>query len=1731
MPKLKLETGLLTQPYSGMKHHHEALDGSEGRSHQLLAALPVGVALINPEGNLAYMNDYFQQLLGVQMGSGEDNPGPRMASWVSPDPWRRSLLGEPLTLETIHRNHGGQKIALELRSVPVWDDNGTITGALMTVAEMGDRQSPGDDRPEPDSRGEAGITALEYLTYQDLCTTVLENADTLIYCAQVSGSRHWEYHYCSPSAELILGYTSTELLTQPRLWLSHIHPQDREAVVQPALAQLKGGEKLTLEYRFQHKNGSWRWISQTLAVQPEAAREAWWVTGIALDITERKQAEKALRESNQRYAALAQSSPVGIFRTDLQGHCLYGNECSFEMIGLSEQESMGLGWMSTLHPQDRDRTMTAWLNFVQQGIPFNCEYRFLRPDGTVVWVVGQAGIEKDAEGNPVGYVGTITDITERKQVQAALQVSEERLKALLENASVLISSVRVDRDRTWEYEYISPGAATLVGFTASELLAEPDLWLSRLPREDLDAVLVNLKRVLVERAIEVEYRFRHKNGEWRWLLQTLISRWDEMANCWMITAVTQDITERKQAEQLLADYNRTLEMEVRDRTAELAQINHRLEQEIRDRQEIEASLRKSEQTLSAILENVGACIYIKDLNSKYLYMNRLGVEWLGGVKAEVIGSDDFKFFPPEMARFMQEKDQEVIQTGSTIQFFDVGVIEKDNQWHDYLTIKVPLKNPDGSIYAICGISTDITELKHTEKALRLSEERIQALLNAIPDLMFRQRIDGTYLDVQSQKPIFNLPPKALIGRNLRDFPMPESIKTNLFERFQRAVETGTLQTYEHDLEQEDGVHSYEARIVKSGVDEVVCIVRDVTERQRAEAALHESEERYRSVIAAMAEGVVLQEANGEIRTCNASAERILGLSQEQMMGKTSLDFGWRSIREDGSPFPGHEHPAMVTLATGEPCANVIMGVNKPDGSLTWISINSQPLFHRGSDRPAAVVASFSDITDRFEAQQALRHSEARYRAILEDQTELIVRFLSDGMVTFVNEAFCRFFGVTREEAIAHHYEPAIVAEDREYVAQVVDEISPHNPVVTFENRAIARGELRWTQWVTRGIFDESGQILEYQAVGRDISDRKQIEEALSTSQHFLQKVADAIPHILYLRDLSTHTSVYLNQQSLCILGYSPAELGDINPEWSLERYHPEDQSLFSQGTARFLSLQDSDVLSTEYRFQHKNGEWRWLNAREVVFSRDSEGIPTHILGSVEDITPRKLAETQLERAKDAAEAANRAKSAFLANMSHELRTPLTAILGFSQLIGAATNLTGEQQDHLNIVRKSGEHLLDLIERVLDLSKIEAGTMTLSENDFDLYRLLIDVQNMFSLKAKEKGLALTIYSSINVPKHINTDQVKLRQILINLLGNAIKFTPAGQVSLRVSSVGKEPDICSRSGEVESKIRFEVSDTGIGIDPGYFEQLFKPFVQTGAGSCYQEGTGLGLNISAQFVRLMGGKLSVHSRGKSYTEGEQGCGIIRESSSGFRTVTTFKFEIPVRCVTGSETLGINPPSVVRAIQPEQRSYRMIVVDDNEHNNQLLLEILQPFGFEVKPAFNGAEVLEMWQEFLPHLIWMDMRMPKIDGYEATRQIKDYCQNHPEIPVPVIVAITASIWDFDQAEILAAGCDGVIHKPFRDVEIFEAIATHLGLSVIVPHTTPEISVLQGEPIALNASDLAHLPQKCLESLWDGVVQGDLELIASAIEQVGLQDPALAEVLQSLANQYQFEKLLTLISI
>ncbi len=486
---------------------------------------------------------------------------------------------------------------------------------------------------------------------------------------------------------------------------------------------------------------------------------------------------------------------------------------------------------------------------------------------------------------------------------------------------------------------------------------------------------------------------------------------------------------------------------------------------------------------------------------------------------------------------------------------------------------------------------------------------------------------------------------------------------------------------------------------------------------------------------------------------------------------------------------------------------------------------------------------------------------------------------------------------------------------------------------------------------------------------------------------------------------------------------------------------------------------------------------------------------------------------QAEEARLSAEAANRAKSVFLANMSHELRTPLNAILGLTQLMNRNRSLTLEQREHLEIIGRSGEHLLGLINDVLEVSKIEAGQIKLNETDFDLYHLLDDLEDMFHLRAVDKNLQLIFDRASDVPQYVRTDESKLRQVLINLLGNAIKFTQEGGVSLRVTMVNGQASTAHdpglrTDGQGQRTFHFEVEDTGPGIAPDELGTLFEAFGQTKSGRQIQEGTGLGLIISQQFVRLMDGEITVSS--------QVGHGCI------------FKFDIHLGL---ADPVDIRPrPSARRVIglAPDQPSYRVLVVDDKRDSRILLVKLLALLNFEIREAENGQEALEIWEQWEPHLILMDMRMPVMNGYEATQQIKATVKGQ----ATVIIALTASAFDEAQAAVRWSGCDDFIRKPFREADLFDKIAQHLGVRYVYDQDQAVESKAEleaGYPKGLIPVALAKLPAEVLTALHQATVQGDFDQILILIEQIRAQDQPLAAILADLAHKFDFVQILQLI--
>lgn len=495
---------------------------------------------------------------------------------------------------------------------------------------------------------------------------------------------------------------------------------------------------------------------------------------------------------------------------------------------------------------------------------------------------------------------------------------------------------------------------------------------------------------------------------------------------------------------------------------------------------------------------------------------------------------------------------------------------------------------------------------------------------------------------------------------------------------------------------------------------------------------------------------------------------------------------------------------------------------------------------------------------------------------------------------------------------------------------------------------------------------------------------------------------------------------------------------------------------------------------------------------------------------------------QLEQKAQEANAANRAKSEFLANMSHELRTPLNAILGFTQLMVRDASVSTVQMEHLQIINRSGEHLLTLINDVLEMSKIEAGQTILNNNTFDLHHLLHALEDMLRFKAQSKGLQLSFEIHPAVPRYVCTDEGKLRQVLINLLGNAIKFTQAGQVTLQVNSqkpeVGeqttegwrqkvrsREQEVGIRNQKKPQSLYFEISDTGVGIAPEELERLFEPFVQAEAGRLSKQGTGLGLPISRQFVHLMNGEIAV--------------------SSQLGQGTVFRFSINVYL---AEPIALHSPSsqpTVMGLVPNQPNYRILIVEDQWENRQLLVKLLKPLGFELQEAENGKEGIAIWQTWQPHLIWMDMRMPVMDGYEATKHIKTQSPDRS----PIIIALTASAFDEERATVLAAGCDDFVRKPVESQTIYQIMGQYLGVQYRYKELTESIDYLASDSTAtITAQDLNIMPKEWIDQLHQAAIQVDAELILQLLNQIPADRTNLVKQLSKLTRDFCFDEIIEL---
>lgn len=550
-------------------------------------------------------------------------------------------------------------------------------------------------------------------------------------------------------------------------------------------------------------------------------------------------------------------------------------------------------------------------------------------------------------------------------------------------------------------------------------------------------------------------------------------------------------------------------------------------------------------------------------------------------------------------------------------------------------------------------------------------------------------------------------------------------------------------------------------------------------------------------------------------------------------------------------------------------------------------------------------------------------------------------------------------------------------------------------------------------------------------------------------------------------------------------------------------------------------------------YQNKSSrQWKEAEIAIVIHISNQLGIA---LQQAELLAQTQKQSEALQKALLAADAANRAKSEFLASMSHELRTPLNAILGFSQIMSRDSSIPSAHQKNLSIINRAGEHLLALIDDILEVSKIEAGRTTFNESNFNLIQLLDNLEKMLELKAATKGLELVFEYGAGIPEYVKTDEAKLRQVLINLLGNAIKFTKVGSVKLRVSV---SCDLSEENQNYESEkmqLNFEIEDTGPGINPKEIHLLFEAFGQTETGRKSGQGTGLGLPISRKYVQLMGGDITVIS------------------TPGKGSLFSFKIKVNLPDLEDFSVKKIQA-KVIR-LAPNEPEYRILIVDDVLESRMLINELLTSIGFSIREAENGLEAVNIWESWQPDLILMDMQMPVMDGYEATKEIRakeqekiitstvnraeelQTCNSPLLFNKTVIFALTASAFE-EQAKIfLSAGCDNFIRKPFQSEFLLEQISLYLGAQYEyedeseVANETLKEQVEQPETILsentwLNL--LSEMPSEWISQIYDAACECSDDSVLESIAKIPPEKAELANALIDLVDNFQFGKIIQL---
>ncbi len=1694
----------IVEDISDRKLAEIALQKSEEKYRQIVETTSEGIWVLDVENKTSFVNAKMAEMLGYTV---EEMQGMPLFAFMEAEEQRLAQAYLERRYRGISEHHDfkfrrkdGSDLWAMLSTTAILDAAGNYAGGFAMLADISDRV-----------RAEAALRESEERWQLALRGTQDGIWDWNVKAQQVFFSERWK---------AMRGFEPHEIGNSLQEWYSRIHPEDVQKVRQALDDHFARKTPLfTAEYRVQRKDGSYMWILDRGQALWDETGNVVRMAGSESDISDRKQAEESLRQSEASLRAFFRAIPDAIFQVcrdrtcgdagDLLLHELAS--CGSVKILKSNQET-NAGRIPEILPLALAQLPVQYLDrAIETGELQVCEYEIALDGETRCQEARIVASECDR-----AFV-VLRDITERKK-------TEERLRKFEGIVSNIPDAIfLIDRDYTYQVanqtylDWHETSAAEIVGRSVADMIGQEVFETVAKP---------HLDRCLAGEIVRYEQWFEYRHSLPRFLSVTYAPYAEPDGTISGIAVSLHDLTELKQAEE---------------------------------------ALWQSEQRFQIAIEHMPDVCVIYDRDRRLQYVNQQGLERTGWPLEQFIGQRDEDLFPPEVTSSYLPILLQTVAT-KTYQVGECTIRLPDAEPYTIIAKYVPLLDEAGEIQQILGITFDITDRQRSEEALKASEARFQAFMQNIPAATWIADDAGilVYANASFMKGVL-LSRQDAIGRNLFEIFSPEMAQQYVENNRLVAQAQTVLETIETATRSDGSLGEYLVyKFPIPSTSENFLIggaAIDITERRALERELAAKQQLLDAFITSAPVGMTVLDRQCRYVLVNEALAEINGLSVAEHIGKTP----WEIVPDLAPKQAGiFEH----VLTTGEPVLYVeIAGeTQKLPGVLrTWL-VSYFPI-QSPETQPIGLGIVVVEITERKQAEAALRESEEKFRQLAENIHQAFFMTDKKGKVLYISPAYERIWERSCESLYKNplSWMECIYADDYKRIQWVFSR-QLRSSISVDETYRIVRsdGQIRWIVSRSAPIFDERGEVYRFAGIAEDITEQKWAEDALQRQLQkalLLQKITDEIRQNLNTQHIFETAAIQIGEAfgvNRCLIHAYIAQPEPRLPlvaEYLLGGYPslkdteiPVADNIHAQTVLREeRAIATPDVYS-EPLFEPVFHLCRYLQIQSMLTVRTSyQGEPNGLIGLhqcdrarawmpdeielleavaaqmgialaqaalLERETHRSeelaLKNIALEQASREAETANRAKSEFLANMSHELRTPLNAILGFAQVMGGDSSLKKEHQQQLAIINRAGEHLLELIDDILEMSKIEAGRVTLNDTNFDLLHLLDTLKEMLYLKARAKGLNLAFELAASLPSFVRTDEGKLRQVLLNILGNAIKFTKSGTVTLRAKANAIEAGSGHRETASQARLLFEISDTGPGIAPAEMNKLFESFGQTETGRKSGQGTGLGLPISRKFVQLMGGNISVKS-----TVGQ---GSI------------FSFNVPVTLIDATDVLLPTRQRKIVCLAPNQPSYRILVVDDISDSRLLLSQILAAIGFEVREAENGQQAVDLLHSWQPHLILMDMRMPVMDGYEATKQIKSGSNGE----ATTILALTANAFEEDRITVLAAGCDDFIRKPFQKEELLEKIGKHLGLAYIYEE---ESSFSQSdrpktEGISSPAAAIAHLaqmPPEWVAELFKLASQCSDDLILELVEELPPDRAPLAEVVADLAHNFQFEKILELL--